>query len=250
MIRNTSDFKRRQNEEIKVLQERYDTLKAIKERAAERYKADYKKWRDFSKWIFAENDQHRKHRNEQGISKEEKKRRDLASIMRKRQKMVELGPNLARFEGEPEDIESSHIYLPQLFKLITFPDYTTPHNPPPIGGTEPDEDKENDQLSSPSGRKSKDNIECHATSSSPLRVIQPGSTTKLNPPSSSPNVFLTTPEVCSRNTRRFLPPNGVKPEPQRTALKHNGTKDKLRPRMPCSSDTEDDSQGSFYPFFQ
>lgn len=109
LIRNTSAFKRRQNEEIKVLQERYDTLKAVKERAAERYKADYKKWRDFSKWIFAENDQHRKHRNERGISKEEKKRRDLASIMRKRQKMIELGPNLARFEGEPEDAESSQI---------------------------------------------------------------------------------------------------------------------------------------------
>jgi hypothetical protein len=54
--------------------------------------------------LFAENDEHRKRRTEAGISKEEKKRRDLASVMRKRQKMIEIGPYLARFEGELEDV--------------------------------------------------------------------------------------------------------------------------------------------------
>lgn len=136
--------------------------------------------------------------------------------------------------------------------MITFSDYTTPHNPPPIGGTEPHEDKENNHLSSPSARKkSTDNTECDATGSSPLRVIQPRSTANLNPSLPSQNVFLTTPKLCSRNPPPFLPPNAVvKPEAQRTPLKQSGTKDKLRPYMPCSSDTEDDSQGSFYPFFQ
>lgn len=82
----------------------------MKERATERYKADYKKWRAFNNWIFAENDKHHRYRNEPGISKEEKKRRDLESIMRKRQKMVEIGPDLARFEGEPEDFDGRILF--------------------------------------------------------------------------------------------------------------------------------------------
>jgi len=69
-------------------------LKAVKECAAERYKADFKKWREFSEWLFADKDEHCKHSTEAGISKEEKKRRDLASVMRKRQKMIEIGPYL------------------------------------------------------------------------------------------------------------------------------------------------------------
>jgi len=138
--------------------------------------------------------------------------------------------------------------------LITFPDYATVCNPPPIGGTEPDEDKENDQLSSPSG-KSKDSIlgfECHATSKSPLeplRDIQP-SISNLSPPSSSPNVFLTTTGVDSRNPPCYLPLNSVKPKPEGTPHKQRLTTGKGRPHMPYSSDTEDDSQGSIYPFFQ
>lgn len=101
----------RHKEELKHINERYDALKAVKERAAERYKADFKKWREFSKWLFAENEVHRKRRNEVGISKEEKKRRDLASIMRKREKMIELGPDLAQFEGEIEGVACLKLYF-------------------------------------------------------------------------------------------------------------------------------------------
>jgi hypothetical protein len=89
---------------LKQLQDRYDSLKTFKERATERYKADFKKWREFSKWLFAEDDEHHKRRNEPGISKEEKKRRDTESIMRKRMNMIEMGPDLAR---EPDDSEGA-----------------------------------------------------------------------------------------------------------------------------------------------
>lgn len=37
--------------ELSHLQRRYDALLASKERAASRYKADYKKWRDFKLWL-------------------------------------------------------------------------------------------------------------------------------------------------------------------------------------------------------
>ena len=89
--------------QLKRLNEKYDALKDVKERAAERYKIDFKKWRAFNDWLFTEDTEHHKYRNEDGITLEEKKRRDMASIMRKKQKMIEIGPDLARFEGEPED---------------------------------------------------------------------------------------------------------------------------------------------------
>ena len=94
-------------EQLKRLNEKYDTLKNVKERAAERYKVDFKKWRAFNDWLFAEDTKHNKYRNEPGITREEKKQRDMTSIMRKKQKMIEIGPDLARFEGEPGDDNES-----------------------------------------------------------------------------------------------------------------------------------------------
>jgi hypothetical protein len=111
---------------MKQLQERYDSLKVVKERAAERYKTDFKKWRDFSKWLFAENDEHHKRRNEPGISKEEKKRRDVESVMRKRQKMIDIGPDLARFEGEPDDSEGQNLFFLLNFVMIYTCDRVSP----------------------------------------------------------------------------------------------------------------------------
>ena len=94
-------------EQLKRLNEQYDTLKSVKERAAERYKVDFKKWRAFNDWLFEEDTKHDKYRNEPGITPEEKKQRDMTSIMRKKQKMIEIGPDLARFEGEPGDDNES-----------------------------------------------------------------------------------------------------------------------------------------------
>ncbi|KAF8808198.1 hypothetical protein BYT27DRAFT_7099129, partial [Phlegmacium glaucopus] len=92
-------------EQFKRLNEKYDALKDVKERPGQRYKVDFKKWRAFNDWLFTENPdtEHHKYQNEPGITLEEKKRRDIASVMRKRQKMVEIGPDLARFEEESED---------------------------------------------------------------------------------------------------------------------------------------------------
>ena len=83
----------------------------MKERAAERYKVDFKKWRAFNDWLFTEDADHRKYRNESGITPDEKKRRDMASIMRKKQKLIEIGPDLARFEGEPEDGDAGTLFI-------------------------------------------------------------------------------------------------------------------------------------------
>lgn len=38
--------------ELECLKRRYDALLVAKNRAAARYKADYKKWRDFKRWLF------------------------------------------------------------------------------------------------------------------------------------------------------------------------------------------------------
>lgn len=40
--------------ELDTLRARYDTLLEAKNRAAECYKADYKKWRDFKRWLFGD----------------------------------------------------------------------------------------------------------------------------------------------------------------------------------------------------
>ena len=116
------------------LQARYDALKDVKERAAERYKVDYKKCRYFSKWLFTEDDNHRKHRNEQGISATEKKKRDHESIMRKKQKMMEFGPDLVQFAGEDDENPKD----PEAATTPTCP-------PPPIGGIDIEGDKENQE---------------------------------------------------------------------------------------------------------
>ena len=93
-------------EQLGRLNEKYDTLKKVKDRAAERFKVDLKKWRAFNDWLFAEDTKHNKYRNEPGITHEEKKQRDMASVMRM---MIEIGPDLARFEGEPGDGDESYL---------------------------------------------------------------------------------------------------------------------------------------------
>ena len=98
-------------EQLTRLNEKYDALKNVKERAAERYKVDFKKWRAFNDWLFAEDTKHNKYRNEPGITREEKKQRDMACIMRKKQMMIEIGPDLARFEGEPGDGDESTLLM-------------------------------------------------------------------------------------------------------------------------------------------
>jgi hypothetical protein len=68
-------------EQLRHLNEKYDTLKNVKERAAERY--DFKKWRTFNDWLFAAEDtKHNKYRNEPGITPKEKKQLVLCAKSR------------------------------------------------------------------------------------------------------------------------------------------------------------------------
>jgi hypothetical protein len=98
-------------EQLRRLNEKHDTLKNVKERAAERYGVDFKKWRAFNDWLFAEDTKHNIYRKEPRITPEEKKQRDMVSVMRKKQMMVEIGPDLARFEGEPRDGDGSTLLV-------------------------------------------------------------------------------------------------------------------------------------------
>ena len=54
---------------------------------------------------------HHRYWNKSGITLEEKRESDMASIMRKKRKMIEIGPDLARFEGEPEDGDVGMLFL-------------------------------------------------------------------------------------------------------------------------------------------
>ncbi|KAF8558454.1 hypothetical protein OG21DRAFT_1390903, partial [Imleria badia] len=79
-------------EELHSLRARYDTLLEAKNRAAERYKADYKKWRDFKRWLFrdADTDDHVKPFLKSG----ELAAYTMASALGKRKQFDEFGPNL------------------------------------------------------------------------------------------------------------------------------------------------------------
>ncbi|KAF8154435.1 DNA repair protein endonuclease SAE2/CtIP C-terminus-domain-containing protein [Crassisporium funariophilum] len=253
-------------EELKQLRAQYDALKDVKERAAERYKADFKKWREFNKWLFAEEDEQLEHRNESGITREEKKKRDIASILRRKQKMVEIGPDLARFEGGYEG----------------FGDSTTPRAPPPLGGTDMEDDKENDGTPLPPQKKHrvsttpntgyltshsamKDDRHRRATTvtPTPARNSLLKTVTNIAAPSSSPTVFLdpalvtkTAQPSSSRVPLAFKPiPNTIqiKEEPSSTPSPLNCPKQSLplqrsvfgKSQMCGSSDTEDDSQAVY-----
>lgn len=77
--------------ELDSLRARYDTLLEAKTRAAERYKADYKKWRDFKRWLFrhAETDDHVKIDESSAYT-------SPTSVLGKRKQSGEFGPNLER----------------------------------------------------------------------------------------------------------------------------------------------------------
>jgi hypothetical protein len=256
LIQVFSNSERHHREELKQLQERYDSLKAAKERANERYKADFKKWRDFNNWLFAENDEHHKRRNEPGISKEEKKRRDLENVMRKRQKMIEIGPDLARFEGEAYDLEGQNIFIWSKFMVLNYYFCIGFRHPPPIGCTELEADKENDATTSPPPQKNSHSISDRQASrtslSRPLRDTQlkDVSTSNVNVDlsSSSPAFFSTKgPSATSTLFPFRLDPIHIKQDPDTTPT-NVGRRTAKRAHMPSSSDTEEDSQG-FFLFF-
>ncbi|RDB16596.1 hypothetical protein Hypma_002805 [Hypsizygus marmoreus] len=126
-------------QEVTQLQARYDSLADVKERAAARYKLDYAKWRKFKDWMFTEEEEHAKDRNETGISDEDRRKKDIASLMRKKKMMMEIGLDLRQFEGEEgESVKIASPYPP----------------PPPLGGiTNLECDKENQATPMPVQKK-------------------------------------------------------------------------------------------------
>ncbi|KAF8136103.1 DNA repair protein endonuclease SAE2/CtIP C-terminus-domain-containing protein [Boletus edulis] len=78
--------------ELDSLQDRYDTLLEAKNRAAERYKADYKKWRDFKRWLFrdVESDED----VQPFLKSDEFAAYTKVSALGKRKQFEESGPNM------------------------------------------------------------------------------------------------------------------------------------------------------------
>jgi hypothetical protein len=76
--------------EFRQLQRRYDALLVSKHRAAERYRADYKKWRRFKDFMCQEDDESASTGSQQPI---ERKLHQMASAWKKRKRFKELAVN-------------------------------------------------------------------------------------------------------------------------------------------------------------
>lgn len=79
--------------ELILLQERYDDLVVVKERAAERFKIDYKKWREWKDIVLEEWLQ--KNKRGSGAPGSAKSKADFI----KRLKLLEAGPDIEGFNG-------------------------------------------------------------------------------------------------------------------------------------------------------
>ncbi|GLB40862.1 putative DNA repair protein endonuclease SAE2/CtIP C-terminus [Lyophyllum shimeji] len=249
-------------QDFEQLQRRYDALADVKERAAQRYKVDYAKWRRFRDWIFTEEAEHEKDKNEGSITEEEKRSRYIASIMRKKKMLMELG-----FQSLDGDENKT-------------PTQISP--PPPLGGIKDVEcDKENisaprtetkaRRSSTPASSSSKSTLSSTAVEASNT-AVPPGTSKKPQPfpapplrnrlintvssataPSSSPTVFNV---PSSTNTTRALltfhpviaqQTSTIKQEPGSSpsiSTAHRPSK-RQRPNSAAnlaSSDTEEESQ--------
>ncbi|KAF9239649.1 DNA repair protein endonuclease SAE2/CtIP C-terminus-domain-containing protein [Melanogaster broomeanus] len=84
--------------ELHSLGARYDTLLEAKNRAAARYKVDYKKWRDFKRWLFQ--DVKKDDDVKLLLTGDELDAYKRASALGKRKQFEELGPSLEYPGGE------------------------------------------------------------------------------------------------------------------------------------------------------
>jgi hypothetical protein len=90
--------------ELSHLQHRYDALLATKERAAERYKADYKKWRTIKQWLCESSDSKEIHPLLKDSNYDVYRR---VSSIDKRRKFEEIGPDLSAFDEEDKQISKT-----------------------------------------------------------------------------------------------------------------------------------------------
>jgi hypothetical protein len=93
--------------ELSHLQHRYDALLATKERAAERYKADYKKWRTIKQWLCESSDSKEIHPLLKDSNYDVYRR---VSSIDKRRKFEEIGPDLSAFDEEDKQISKTRTY--------------------------------------------------------------------------------------------------------------------------------------------
>ncbi|KAG0706430.1 DNA repair protein endonuclease SAE2/CtIP C-terminus-domain-containing protein [Suillus ampliporus] len=91
--------------ELSYLQRRYDALLATKERAAARYRADYKKWRAFKHWLCESSDGGKEVHHLLKDSNYDTYRR--ASGINKRRKFDEIGPDLSAFDNTEEQMSKT-----------------------------------------------------------------------------------------------------------------------------------------------
>ncbi|KAF8623257.1 hypothetical protein AX17_007503 [Amanita inopinata Kibby_2008] len=257
--------------ELSELKKRYDKLSDKIERAKERYKSDYKKWREFKKWLFTEDDVDKK---ENGRSK----KCSHSSVVRKKRKLREMGLDVDSFvDGESM---SKQRHGNDSRRRRTFISFTLSEvdYPPPLGGTtNPLSDKENQ--GSPISARKKGPSHAFSSPATPLSLAMsvlnspaagsvdpsctlknpsveskpPGNSSKAFMPSYSPSIFLnpTSSVVAPSSIITYKPVPvcvpSVKQEPQptpsRRVVEKKFKNDKFNDEIvPNSSDTEIDPQ--------
>ncbi|KAI5983829.1 hypothetical protein EDD15DRAFT_2126533, partial [Pisolithus albus] len=81
--------------ELDSLRTRYDELRKVSDRAAERYKSDYQKWRNFKQWLFE--DLERDDEVRKALKSSELRAYPKASMLGKRKQFEVIGPDLSGF---------------------------------------------------------------------------------------------------------------------------------------------------------
>jgi len=181
------------------LKTRYDEMLNIKERASERYKSDYKKWKNYYNSIFSDDPEDRKQERQPGITPQEKRKRE-GVLQCKRERLLE--GNFAA------SIEPCAFVLLSLFGLSSWlmqqaGDESSTRRAFTLGREDRNNDKENDGTPMPLPKRRRlgsENLPSPSKKSrSPVKPrlpIQPlrdsllRSVTNLSVPSSSPTVFL------------------------------------------------------------
>jgi hypothetical protein len=99
------------------LQSRYDALSEVKERATERYKTDYQKWRKLKNWLFTYEEEGAKGKDGRELSAEEKKRLRNKAVMMKKELVMKLGPDYA----ENHNVDGSeHSFRLDMLDFVTL----------------------------------------------------------------------------------------------------------------------------------
>ncbi|KAG6335218.1 hypothetical protein ID866_3863 [Astraeus odoratus] len=93
--------------ELDCLRNRYEELREAKDRAAERYKADYKKWKHFKLWL--DGDLKRDDEVHQTLKPDELGAYKRASTLGKRKQFEMIGPDLNNISDEEKRREDSTV---------------------------------------------------------------------------------------------------------------------------------------------